>query len=66
MPVCSLAIGFTTAHAAGTGPHIVGKPIAVFNAPPRPVPKKFMLDREFNVELPVSLPANGRIWFVIE
>lgn len=28
--------------------------------------KKFMLDREFNVRLPVTLPANGYNWFVIE
>ncbi len=28
--------------------------------------KKFTLDREFNVSLTVSIPANGYTWFVIE
>jgi len=29
-------------------------------------PKTFTLDREFNVRLPVTIPANGYSWFVIE
>jgi hypothetical protein len=30
------------------------------------VAKNFQLDREYNVELPVTIPAHGRTWFVIE
>ena len=29
-------------------------------------PKTFKLDREFGVRLPVTIPANGHSWFVIE
>jgi hypothetical protein len=29
-------------------------------------PKKFKLDREFSVRLPVEIPANGHSWFVVE
>ena len=29
-------------------------------------PKTYPLDREFNVKLPVTIPAYGRTWFVIE
>lgn len=28
--------------------------------------KKFKLDREFNVKLPIIVPANGYTWFVVE
>ncbi|MBU6398985.1 MAG: alpha-galactosidase [Verrucomicrobia bacterium] len=28
--------------------------------------KRFKLDREFNVSVPVSVPANGRTWLVVE
>ncbi|MCX6924606.1 MAG: alpha-galactosidase, partial [Verrucomicrobia bacterium] len=29
-------------------------------------PQTFKLDREFNVRVPVTIPANGYSWFVIE
>jgi hypothetical protein len=29
-------------------------------------PKTFKLDREFNVQVPVTIPANGYSWYVIE
>jgi hypothetical protein len=29
-------------------------------------PRKFRLDRQFNIHVPVKVPANGRTWLVIE